>query len=174
MPLCQPWRVSAFGRSAPHPLTPIRDRALKLEIKFDGRALALAVALLFLAGCGYYGWQTFQAGLALREQTKWIKAIANGADASEFNIPQGDRYGVALMAQMAKTSGLAESDWQAFENDAKNQMRNGALYMAGSVLLAGLAIERFFRKSLPRRRPPASPASGGRIEPASKDRQQDA
>lgn len=147
---------------------------MNLEIKFGGRALVLAVALLFLAGCGYYGWKTFQAGLALREQTKWIKAIATGADASELSIPQGDRYGVALMAQMAKTSGLAESDWQTFENEATTQLRNGALYMAGSVLLAGLAIERFFRKSLPRRRPPASPASGGRIEPASKDRQQDA
>lgn len=147
---------------------------MNLEIKFDGRTLVLAVALLFLAGCGYYGWQTFQAGLALREQTSWIKAIATGADASEFNIPQGDRYGVALMAQMAKTSGLAENDWQAFENEATNQLRNGALYMAGSLLLAGLAIERLFRKSLPRRKPSAEPASSGQIEPASNDRQQDA
>lgn len=147
---------------------------MKLEIKFDGRALALSVALLCLAGCGYYGWQTFQAGLALREQTKWIKAIATGADASELSIPQGDRYGVALMAQMAKTSGLAESDWQTLENEATNQLRNGALYMAGSVLLAGLAIERLFRKSPPRRKPPAEPASNGHIEPASNDRQQDA
>lgn len=144
---------------------------MNLEIKFDGRALVVAVALLFLAGCGYYGWQTLQAGLARREQTKWIKAIATGADASELNIPQGDRYGVALMAQMAKTSGLAESDWQ---NEATTQLRNGALYMAGSVLLAGLAIERLFRKSLPRRKPSAEPASSGQIEPASNDRQQDA
>lgn len=145
-----------------------------LEVKFDGRALVRAVALLLLAGCGYYGRQTFQAGVALRAQTKWIKAIASGADVSEFNIPQGDRYGVALMAQMAKTSGLAESDWQAFENEATNQLRNGALYMAGSALLAGLAIERHFRKSLSRRTPSAEPASSGQIEPASNDREQDA
>ena len=173
MPLCQPWRVSASGRSAPHLFTLNRDRALKLEIKLNGGALALAVAVLLLAGCGYYGWQTFQSGLALREQTKWIKAIATGDDASELNIPRGDRYGVALMAQMAKTSGLAESDWQTFENEATNQLRNGALYMAGSVLLAGLAIERLFRKSLSRRRPPAATALSGGIEPASNDRQQD-
>ena len=147
---------------------------MKLEIKFDGRVLALAVALLLLGGCGYYGWQTFQSGVALRQQTKWIKAIATGADASELNIPQGDRIGVALMAQMAKTSGLAESDWQTFENEAANQLRNGALYMAGSVLLAGLAIERAFRKSLPKRKSSAAPASTGQIEPAANDQQQDA
>ena len=147
---------------------------MKLEIKFDGGALVLTLALLFLAACGYYGWQTFQAGLALRDQTKWIKAIAAGADAYELDIPKGDRYGVVVMAQMAKTSGLAESDWQTFENEATKQLRNGALYMAGSVLLAGLAIERLFRKSLPSRKPSAAPGSSGRIEPASNDRQQDA
>lgn len=147
---------------------------MDLEIKFDGKTLVLALALLFFAGCGNYGWQTFQAGLALREQTKWIKAIATGVDASEFKIPQGDRYGVALMAQMAKTSGLAESDWQAFENEATSQLRNGALYMAGSLLLAGLVTERMFRKSLSRRKPPSESASSERIEPASNDLQQDA
>ena len=146
---------------------------MKLEIKFDGRALALAVTLLPLAGGGYYGWQTIQSGLELRGQTKWIKALATGADVSELNIPRGDRVGVALMAQAAKTSGLSESDWQTFEDEATNQLRNGALYMAGSVLLAGLAIERAFRKSLPKRKASARPEPVGRIEPAVTDRQQD-
>jgi hypothetical protein len=41
-------------------------------------------------------------------------------------------------------------------------------------LLAGLAIERFCRKSLLMRKPPALPASGGRIEPGSNDRKRDA
>lgn len=147
---------------------------MKLEIKFDGRALALAVTLLLLAGGGYYGWQTIQSALELRGQTKWIKAIAAGADASELNIPRGDRVGVALMAQVAKTSGLSESDWQTFEDEATSQLRNGALYMAGSVLLAGLAIERAFRKSLPERKASARPGPAGRIEPAVTDHQQDA
>lgn len=147
---------------------------MKLEIKFDGRALALAMTLLLLAGCGYYGCQTFRSGLELREQTKWIKAIATGADASELNIPRGDRSGVLLMAQMAKNSGLSESDWQTFENEATNQLRNGALYMAGSALLVGMAIERAFRKSLPKRKASAKPEPAGRIEPAVADREQDA
>lgn len=142
---------------------------MKLEIKFDGRALSLTVTLLLLAGCGYYGWHTFRSGLELREQTKWIKAIATGAEASQLAIPRGDRYGVALMAQMARTSGLSESDWQAFENEAANQLRNGALYMAGSVLVAGLAIERAFRKSLPS----ARSEQARRIEPAVADHRQD-
>lgn len=147
---------------------------MKLEIKFDGRALALAVALVLLSGCGYYGWQTFRSGLELQEQTNWIKAIATGADASKLNIPQGDLIGISLMAQAAKTSGLAESDWQAFENEATSQLRNGALYMAGSLVLAGLAIERLFRKSLSSRKPSAARASSGRIDTTSTDPQQDA
>ena len=146
---------------------------MKLEIKFNGRALALTVVLLLLTGCGYYGWRTLQSGFELRDQTKWIKALATGTDASDLNIPPGDRYGVALMAQMAKKSGLSESDWQTFENEAANQLRTGALYMAGSVLLAGLAIERAFRKSLPKRKASAGPASTGRVEPAATDHQQD-
>jgi hypothetical protein len=151
-----------------------RGRALKLEIKFDGRALALAAALLLLSGCGYFGWHTFRSGLELREQTRWIKAIATGADDSALDIPQGDRYGVVLMAQMAKTSGLSEADWQTFESESTNQLRNGALYMAGSVLLAGLAIERALRKLLPKQKASAGPISATRAEPAATDHHQDA
>ena len=158
----------------PHLLPTIRGRALQLEIKFDGRAIALAVVLLLLAGCGYFGWQTFRSGLELREQTQWIKAIATGTDVSDLNIPSGDRYGVMLMAQMAKTSGLSESDWRTFEIRATDQLRDGALYMAGSFLIACLAIERAFRKSLPKRDASGDATPAGRIEPASTDHQQDA
>jgi hypothetical protein len=143
---------------------------LKIEVKFDGRAVVLVVALLLLSGFGYYGWRTFQSGMELRDQTKWIKALASGADASELDIPAGDRYGVALMAQMAKTSGLSETDWQTFESEAWNQLRLGALCMAGAVLLAGLAIERAIRKSLPKRTVGVAMPSAPRIEPITSDR----
>lgn len=55
------------------------------------------------------------------------------------------------MAQMAMTSGLSDADWQKFEAEARSQMRDGALYIAGSVLLAALALERTARK-VPRKR----------------------
>ena len=147
---------------------------MKLEIKFDGRAIALAAALLLLAGCGYFGWKTFRSGLELREQTQWIKAIATGTDVSDLNIPPGDRYGVMLMAQMAKTSGLSESDWRTFEIRATDQLRDGALYMAGSFLIACLAIERVLRKSLPKKHASGDATLAGRIEPASSGHKRDA
>lgn len=147
---------------------------MKLEIQFDAIALALVLALLPIAGLGYYGWQTFKSGLELREQTKWIKALASGADASNLNIPQSDRDGVELMAQMARKSGLAESDWKTFENEATNQLRNGALFMAGSVLLAGTAIARGLRKSLPKGKALVGSARDKRNESAATDQQQDA
>ena len=147
---------------------------MKLEIHFDAIALALVLALLPTAGLGYYGWQTFRSGMELREQTKWIKALASGADPSNLNIPQSDQYGVELMAQLARKSGLAETDWQAFESEATNQLRNGALSVAGSVLLAGTAIARALRKSLPRGKALVGAARDKRNESAATDQQQDA
>ena len=151
-----------------------RGRSLQIEIKFDRRVIALVVVFLILAGGCYVGWQTFQSGLELRQQTQWIKALATGADPSELNIPPGDRYGVALMAQMAKTSGISETDWQTFETEAKNQLRNGALYMAGSVLLAGFAIEHVLRRSPPKRSDAVAAAPAARVEPVTGDQQRDA
>lgn len=147
---------------------------MKLEIQFDAIALALVLALLPIAGLGYYGWQTFRSGLELREQTKWIRALVSGADPSNLNIPQSDRYGVELMAQMARKSGLAESDWQTFEREATNQLRNGAPFMAGSVLLAGTAIACGLRKSLPKGKALVGSARDKRNESAATDQQQDA
>jgi hypothetical protein len=151
-----------------------KGRALKLEITFHGGAFALAAALLLSSACGYFGWHTFKSGLELREQTKWIKAIATGADEQALDVPAADRYGVALMAQAAKTSGLSEADWQTFEDEATKQLRSGALYMAGSILLACLAIERSFRKSRSRSKLLVVPAASVQAKRGAPDRQQDA
>jgi hypothetical protein len=142
---------------------------VKLEIKVDGRAFALAATFLFAAGGLYFGWQSLSSGLELRQQTAWIKAIAAGADPADLDIPAADRQGVLVMGQLAKTSGLSEDDWGKFDVEAQQQMRNGALYMAGSILLAALLVERTVRKSLQRRQLAIRSNAAGRVDPVGID-----